>query len=275
MSSQTWLVSLSIMLLLGSGVIGTVAWKQKHQLQNAQEELAQLRTSTEQHQVDVQDLEAELQAGKAALEALQREKEQESDSRKRLEEEMRSALQSKDITISELQGKLTVNILDRIMFDSGSAELKPEGQKVLRQIAGVLAQYPKRQILVVGHTDNVPVKASAKRGFTTNWELSAARATAAVRFLCEKAGVDPRRLGALGYGEYHPVADNSTDGGKAKNRRIALVILAEELLTVDTAPQGAPSVPTTTRPGNAPKATPPTKAGEAAPEPVTGDAPGA
>ena len=70
---------------------------------------------------------------------------------------MRSALQSKDVTISQLQGKLTVNILDRILFNSGEADVKPEGEKVLRQIASVLSKYPRRQIQVIGHTDNVPV----------------------------------------------------------------------------------------------------------------------
>ena len=83
------------------------------------------------------------------------------------------------------------------MFDSGEAELKTEGERILQKIAGILAQYPKRQIHVIGHTDNVPIRSSARNRFPSNWELSTARATAAVRFLCENAGVDPRRLGAI------------------------------------------------------------------------------
>ena len=154
---------------------------------------------------------------------------------------MRAALESKEITISELQGKLTVNILDRIMFDSGEADLKTEGEKILQKIAGILAQYPQRQIHVIGHTDNVPIRASARTRFPSNWELSTSRATAAVRFLCEKAGVDPRRLGAVGYGEFHPIADNATPEGRAKNRRIALVVLSEELVGADTLDTTAPT----------------------------------
>ena len=154
---------------------------------------------------------------------------------------MRAALESKEITISELQGKLTVNILDRIMFDSGEAALKTEGEKILQKIAGILAQYPRRQIHVIGHTDNVPIRASARNRFPSNWELSTARATAAVRFLGEKAGVDPRRLGAVGYGEFHPIADNATPEGRAKNRRIALVVLSEELVGADTLDPSAPT----------------------------------
>jgi len=103
--------------------------------------------------------------------------------------------------------------------------LKAEGQQILEKIAGVLDQHTNRQVHVIGHTDDVPIR----RKFASNWELSTARATAAVRFLQERAGFDPRRLGALGYGEFHPIASNSTAEGRAKNRRIEVVILPEEL----------------------------------------------
>ncbi len=146
-------------------------------------------------------------------------------SKQGIEDEMRRALESKDVTISELKGRLTVNILDRILFDSGEAELKPEGQRILEKIAGVLAQHTNRQIHVIGHTDDVPIR----RKFASNWELSSARAIAAVRFLQEHAGVSPRRLGALGYGEFHPIAPNTSNEGRARNRRIEVVILPEEL----------------------------------------------
>jgi chemotaxis protein MotB len=143
---------------------------------------------------------------------------------------MRNDLQSKDVTISKLQGKLTVNILDRILFDSGEAVLKPDGEAVLLKIAAILAQHPEIKIHVVGHTDNVPIRPEARSRFASNWELSTARALAAVRFLTERAGVDPRRVGAVGYGEFRPIADNSTPEGRARNRRIAVVILPDEFV---------------------------------------------
>ena len=133
----------------------------------------------------------------------------------------------------------------------GEAELKPEGEKVIQKIATVLAQYPDRQIHVIGHTDNVPIRVGPRTKFASNWELSTARAIAAVRFLCEKAGGDPRRLGAVGYGEFHPIADNSTTEGRAKNRRIALVVLPEELSGAEGKPQIAPVVPTSKAPAEA------------------------
>jgi len=153
-----------------------------------------------------------------------------SEAQQRLESEMRAALQSRDVTISRLAGRLTVSILDRVLFASGEAEIKEEGQQVLRQVASILDEVPDRQIQVIGHTDNVPI--STPR-YPSNWELSAARALSAVRFLTEEAGVDPARLGALAHGEFHPLADNSSPEGRAQNRRIAIVILPE-IVTSET-----------------------------------------
>src|SRR5450759_503394 len=171
---------------------------------------------------------------------LEKEKEAAAQMAKGLEDEMRSALESKDVTISNLQGKLTVNILDRVMFDSGEAILKPAGESVMRKIAAILAGHPRLKIHVIGHTDNVPIRPEARNRFASNWELSTARALAAVHFLTEKAGVDPHRVGAIGYGEYRPLADNATVEGRARNRRIAITILPDELAEADTVPAVKP-----------------------------------
>jgi chemotaxis protein MotB len=181
----------------------------------------------------------QLAALQTQLSDLQNEKELAAQSSKSLEDEMRADLESKDVTISKLQGKLTVNILDRVMFDSGEAILKPDGESVMRKIAALLAAHPTLKIHVIGHTDNVPIHGR----FASNWELSTARALAAVHFLTENAGVDPRRVGAVGYGEYRPIADNSTPEGRARNRRIAITILPDELAAADTVPLAQPVAP--------------------------------
>ena len=118
------------------------------------------------------------------------------------------------------------------MFNSAESVLQPDGESVLRKIAAILAEHPDLKIHIIGHTDNVPIHSR----FPSNWELSTARALAAVHFLTEKAGVDPRRVGAVGYGEFRPIADNSTPEGRAKNRRIAITILPDELAGADTVP---------------------------------------
>ena len=181
--------------------------------------------------------------------ALQKEKELAVKSSKSLEDEMRSQLESKDVTISKLQGKLTVNIVDRVMFDSGEAVLKPDGEVVMRKIAQILQEHPQLAIHVIGHTDNVPIRQTSQSRFASNWELSAARALAAVHFLTERAGVDPRRVGAVGYGEFRPVADNATPEGRAKNRRIAITILPEELIPTDALPVAKPAPENSLPPG--------------------------
>ncbi len=165
---------------------------------------------------------------------LEKEKEQSGQMAKNLESELRADLESKDVAISNLQGKLTVTILDRILFDSGEATLKPDGAAVIQKIATILTSHPQLKIQIVGHTVNVPIRPAAQSRYSSNWELSTARALAAVHYLTEKAGVDPRRLGAAGYGEFRPIADNATAEGRAKNRRIAITILPDELAVAET-----------------------------------------
>lgn len=222
MTKQQWFIasSLTALVVLLIGAYGF--WQQAQDLDSLRNEAAQASRQTA-------SLSNDLAQARGRVSALEEEKEAAAAAQKGMQDQMKAALQSKDVTISELQGKLTVNILDRILFNSGEANLKPEGEKVLRQIAGVLSQFPHRQIHVIGHTDNIPIRFAARERFPSNWELSTARATAAVRFLCEQAGVDPKRLGAVGYGEFYPVADNSTEEGRARNRRIELVVLPEEI----------------------------------------------
>jgi chemotaxis protein MotB len=249
MPREAKILAAALMTLLVVGVLAFQLWRRnaglaehRAQLEQARFELAQAHATLADQLARWQTLTsvvAEAQVRIAGLERekdeLAREKEAIVERQRSLEGEMRQALASKEVTISELQGRLTVDILDHVLFDSGEASLKPEGEEVLRRVAGVLAQFPSRQVHVIGHTDNVPIRAAARNRFASNWELSTARATAAVRFLSEQAGVDPRRLGAVGYGEFRPVADNATPEGRAQNRRIALVVLSEELAGADTA----------------------------------------
>ena len=226
MPKQTWIVAAVLSGAVLLAVVLASIRKQSVQNTGLQRALAEAQAALDQQASALAILSNQLMEAQQTIADLKEENEHATRTQHGLEDEMRKALETKDVTISELKGRLTVNILDRILFDSGEAELKPEGQKILEKIASVLVQYTNRQIHVIGHTDDVPIR----RKFASNWELSTARATAAVRFLQEHAGVDPRRLGALGYGEFHPVAPNASAEGRAKNRRIEVVILPEELL---------------------------------------------
>ena len=243
MPKETWIIAGALTVALLLALLGLASWEKKREVEKVRAELVEALAAAAKTQAEVADLKDKLAESQARIQDLQKEKDIVVHTHQSLEDEMRNALESKDVTISQLQGKLTVNILDRVMFDSGEADLKPAGAAVLRKVAAVLALHPNIKVHVIGHTDNVPIRAAARNRFPSNWELSTARATAAVRFLTENAGVDPRRLGAVGYGEFRPAADNTTAEGRARNRRIAITILSEELAGADTAPAAAPESP--------------------------------
>lgn len=233
MTKTTWLFAAAFSALLGFAILGFQLRQRGIELQSAQAEKEEAHRLAEAASKTNATLADEVQAARAEIEALQASIRQATNAQSDLEKQMRAQLESKDVTISELQGRLTVNILDRVLFDSGAAVLKPEGEKVLLKVAQILAEFPNRQIQVIGHTDNVPIRGATQGGFADNWELSAGRAVSALRFLQKRAGVDPKQLAAVGYGEFHPLADNATAEGRAKNRRIAVVVLPEEIAASD------------------------------------------
>jgi chemotaxis protein MotB len=155
-------------------------------------------------------------------------------------EELREEVRQGEVTITQLKDKLSLSMVDKILFDSGSAEVKAEGRKVLDRVGAILKKVTDKDIRVEGHTDDVPIGVKLRERFPTNWELSAARATNVVRYLQERAGIDPERLAASGYSEYRPVASNETPKGQSRNRRIEIVLIPPD---IDRVPEGgtAPS----------------------------------
>lgn len=128
-----------------------------------------------------------------------------------------------DVTLTGTSTGLVIRIQAPVIYDLGNAQLKPEIRGVLEQLGNLLRQLPN-QIVVQGHTDNVPI-ASPRLGFASNWELSYQRAVNVVRFLITETLVMPTRFAAEGYGEYRPLAPNDTPEGRAKNRRVEIHII--------------------------------------------------
>jgi chemotaxis protein MotB len=124
-----------------------------------------------------------------------------------------------------MKNRLTMTMVDKIIFPSGSAEISKAGKKVLDKVVSILKDIKDKRIQVEGHTDNVRIVSELKNRYPTNWELSTARATEVVRYLQEHGGLDPSLLSATGYGEHKPVASNDTEEGRHKNRRIEIVLL--------------------------------------------------
>jgi chemotaxis protein MotB len=143
------------------------------------------------------------------------------DLQKKLEREIKDG----QIQLTEMKNRLTMTLVDKILFASGSADVSKEGKKVLDKVITILKDIKDKRIQVEGHTDNVRIYSAIKTKYPTNWELSTARATQVTRYLQEEGGIDPKQLSATGFSEYQPVASNDTDEDKAKNRRIEIVLL--------------------------------------------------
>ena len=128
------------------------------------------------------------------------------------------------VAVSMNQQGVFVDIKVAILFEPGSAELKSSGYQVLNQLEGLINDFDN-DIVIEGHTDNVPTNSAIH---PSNWELSTARAVTVVRFLSEVEKVDPKRLAAIGYGEYRPIAPNDTLVNKAANRRVNILIVFDK-----------------------------------------------
>ena len=142
-------------------------------------------------------------------------------------DKMKSEIAQGQVTITELKGKLTVNMLDAVLFDLGKAEVRSEGMAVLQKVVDVLKDVKGKVIRVEGHTDNLKIHGALAKKYPSNWELSAARAVNVAKYLQEK-GIDPAILSASAFSEFKPVAGNDTQKGRAQNRRIEIVLIPEE-----------------------------------------------
>jgi chemotaxis protein MotB len=209
----------------------------------AQEEIAKLQKQAseladnasrvakerEQLQLEQAQLAATLEQERLAKLA----KEEEINRLTRTQEELSKSLQDEiskgNVTIQQVRDRLTINMVDRVLFDSGQAQVKPAGVKVLKPVSDVLNKISDKQIRIEGHTDNVSISPKLQDRFKTNWELSTARATTVVRYLIDQGGVDRQHLSAVGYADTHPLAPNDTEQGRASNRRIEIVLYPKDL----------------------------------------------
>jgi chemotaxis protein MotB len=176
----------------------------------------------------VADLEAKLAAArqeKSKLDVQYTQLEAKSSQYEQLAQSLQGQISAGQIELSELKGKMTVKLKDKILFSSGSAALGKEGKVALDAVAEAFKDLKDKTVLVAGYTDNVPI--GKKGGYNDNWDLSSARATSVVRYLASK-GVDPHMLGVAGYSEYRPLATNETADGRSQNRRIEIALTAAD-----------------------------------------------
>lgn len=191
----------------------------ENKLEGAQEHVGELTRKQVEVSVQLAETVAQKEKLEAELEAIQKD----------LASKLEVEIQSGNIEIRRRGDELVVDVADKVLFDSGQADVTESGKEVLTQVAQSLAELPGHAIQVGGHTDSTKVvnKETLAR-FPTNWELSTARATNVVRFLQERGKIPGERLVASGFSQFRPAASNKTAQGRQKNRRIELVLLPLE-----------------------------------------------
>ena len=167
----------------------------------------------------------ELQSKISDLEAQRRQEQLEFEEAKRMmEKRLMDQIKDDQVSFRLDDAGLAIILSDDILFDSGKADVKKQAYPVLDKLVVIINdKVPNKNIGVTGHTDNVPIKYS---GWKSNWELSSARATNVLYYL-ESKGISPKRLSSIGYADNRPIASNDTAAGRAKNRRVEIVILPE------------------------------------------------
>ncbi|MDZ7343812.1 MAG: OmpA family protein [candidate division KSB1 bacterium] len=218
-------VALVIFIILAFGLAGVAGYFFNRE-RLVRQENAELAFRVQSLEARVAELSKQLEEEIAKI---SKEKEEEikrlTSAQEELLKELQQEIENKEIQITQLADRLSVSLVDKILFPSGEAEITPAGLKVLERVGNIIKNVQEKIIRVEGHTDNVPIAPRLQKQFPTNWELSTARATNVVRFLQEKVGMDPARLQAVGLSEYHPVASNTTPEGRSKNRRIEIALL--------------------------------------------------
>lgn len=168
---------------------------------------------------------ADLQAEVATLEGdLATERERTAQLNADLEAALGDMRAKEQVWMQEREGLTHVTLDGEVTFASGSARLTSDGKEILDRIWEVIGEYPERNVLIEGHTDDVPIAPKWQHRFKSNWELSSARAHAVLHYVRGKFNTDPTKIGAVGYGEHRPIADNGTPEGRKLNRRVVITI---------------------------------------------------
>ncbi|MFO7567729.1 MAG: OmpA family protein [Enhygromyxa sp.] len=191
--------------------------------QTLEERIAELEGEISQLNAQIKDLAEKAGITEKELAELRAEKakrEKELAVYRNLFASLKKMVDAGTIKVGFREGRLVVELDDAILFDSGRAELKEEGQLALAELVAPLKQV-NREWIVAGHTDNVPIKTAR---FSSNWQLSTARAIEVVGYLVEN-GMPADSIGAAGYAEFDPIADNSTPEGRSQNRRIEIILM--------------------------------------------------
>lgn len=205
----------------------------RSQKETLEKDLATLRQEKQTAETEIASLNDRLARVQKAVSDVAAQKDEEINRLKgtyeNLVKDLKGEIEKGEIKVTQIRDRLTVNLVEKILFDSGKAEVKTQGREVLKKVGNILKDVKDKDIRIEGYTDNVPIKGTLRQKFPTNWELSTQRATNVLHFLQDEAGVDGTRLAAVGYGEFRPIAANDTPEGRAENRRIEIVLVPSDI----------------------------------------------
>jgi chemotaxis protein MotB len=231
------LTTIAVIVLLGiAAVMGFVYFKPNGEEGGIpvinREELAQMREKLGEMEAQLGESRQHISQLHAELQSLRRDRDRAESNINELKStcnalisEFKEEIEKQEIAVTESEQEISVSFLDRILFDFGSASITPQGTEVLTRVGEILRKSHSERIRIVGHTDNVPIASEYQHLFPSNWELSAARAAAVARFFQGESGLEPERMEIVGYSLYNPRASNETEEGRARNRRVEILLI--------------------------------------------------
>ncbi len=226
---------LAAIAVLGGAALAVLLWMRlevargeaataKAGLERTTAERAELSQRLEKMEADKADLLALRNELSVRVQAKEEELAKLQGTYQELEAKMKEEISKGDVRLSQAGGRIKVDLVDRILFEVGDASISERGAGVLSRVGAVLANVADKKIQVSGHTDDLPISERLRDRYPTNWELAGARASNVVRYLEEKANVPGRRLVAAAYGPWEPISSNRSASGRARNRRIEIVL---------------------------------------------------
>jgi len=207
----------------------------QEQLLKKQDELNLLESKLNRQQQDLDAISAQLKIREARVNELESVLKKKDEATAVLKKKLQDALfnfENKGLTITQKNGKVYVSMDESLLFASGKTAVEPKGVEALKNVAKVLEQNPDINILVEGHTDDIPMKGNGD--IKDNWDLSVMRATSVTKILLQNSSTDAKRITSAGRGEYFPIDANKTSEARKKNRRTEIILTPklDELLKV-------------------------------------------
>ena len=199
----------------------------EQKIKNQEATLATLENTKGRIETKIKQLESQLESRETRINEQDGTIKDLQSTKRQIETDLKKQIKSHQIKLEEMEGKLKVTFIDKILFDSGSVRINKNGQELLLTLAESLRENHNQNIIIQGHTDNVEIGPELRKFYPTNWELSATRSTTVLRYLIESAGIAPERCAASAYSYYKPVASNQSEAGRKQNRRIEIILVPQ------------------------------------------------